>query len=599
MRKFETMTRLNLDPAVRLIGTAVLILCANSAQAVGLGSIQVQSGLGQSLKVVVPLIGADNADLRISCIKFRIQSLDGVLITSPVASIIKSAQGQSFIQITTRQPVYEPAMSVSVDLACESQVHRDFQILLDPVVNLTDTLVVASPANTGNATGTRTDAGNTFIPEKDSARTKPATIAERNKRGAVGATSAPQSVVPLARDSRSATPRSVLKLSSQSLSATELLSLGQLKLSRQLTDPTIAGDVPSREELIPAQRRYAMLLRGEDPLLQTEQENIVQQKQISRLKQQFEAGKIQRAVDQVAFNELQKNSYPFEWIVGLLALLLGSLGTAGWLGWRMWHLRNEPSETAWDLSMLRTEPPDVPGLVENPVDASRPETAAANISVSEKKMVRESDETPSFLQDRAFPINNQVESVAPVVKQTDDSMETQSVVAHESLQFYPARVEHLKVEEISDVMQEAEFWLSLNDPVRAIEILEPYGKLEQPESPMPWLFLLDLYLESHDQSRYEELRERTIHTFNTRIPAWNEISDITPRMSLEDFPHVVDRICALWETDHVIAYLESLLLDNRGGVRRGFDIEVYQEVLLLMAMAKELSLDPPRVALND
>lgn len=35
--------------------------------------------------------------------------------------------------------------------------------------------------------------------------------------------------------------------------------------------------------------------------------------------------------------------------------------------------------------------------------------------------------------------------------------------------------------------------MSVNDPERAIEILEPQAEQERPDSPVPWLYLLDLY----------------------------------------------------------------------------------------------------------
>ena len=43
--------------------------------------------------------------------------------------------------------------------------------------------------------------------------------------------------------------------------------------------------------------------------------------------------------------------------------------------------------------------------------------------------------------------------------------------------FFSSPGTSVKVEEISDVTQEAEFWISMNDPRRAIEILEPQEEL--------------------------------------------------------------------------------------------------------------------------
>ena len=611
MRKFETMMCINLNPPMYRIGLAVMILCAGSAHAVGLGSIQVQSGLGQSLKLAVPLIGADSANLLASCIKFRLESLEGVFIAEPLVSIVQSAQGQSFIQITTRRPVYEPAMSVSVDLTCDSRVHREFQILLDPVSNLTDTLATLPSGNAGGGAGNKslaTDDNRLVIPRVDRARTEAVATVERNKRSASavgGSALVSRNPAPLTPANLSGTSRNILKLSSQDLPGEKLGGSGQLKLSRQMIESTSSGVLPPSEELSAAQRRYAMLLRGEDPVRLAEQQNLLQQKQITGLQRQSEASKVQHAADMVVLNDLQQNSLSSGWIAGLGLLLLGSLGTVGWLGWRLRNLRKGQPETAWDLSVLRTQSDSESSSGEVAAKADQTGTTAPSLFGVGKKATLDTNAVPPFLQDNSLSPSGQSANAVPAVVETADSVANvanvakAALVTHDALQFYPARLEHVKVEEISDVMQEAEFWLSLNDPARAIEILEPYGKLDLPESPMPWLFLLDLYRENDNQPSYEALRERMILVFNARIPEWSEIPGNASTMSLEDFPHVIDRICELWETDRIVAYLETLMLDNRDGVRRGFDIEVYQEVMLLMAIAKEFAPVAPTIATND
>ena len=147
------------------------------------------------------------------------------------------------------------------------------------------------------------------------------------------------------------------------------------------------------------------------------------------------------------------------------------------------------------------------------------------------------------------------------------------------------------VEEISDAMQEAEFWISLHDSQRAVEVLEPYATGDQPGSPLPWLYLFDLYRELGQRTKYELLHERFRHNFNGRIQTWLELDGppvSTPPRSLEDMPHMSQKIAALWQSDNIVPYLESLLLDDRDGTRVGFDLPVYREIMFLITMAYEL-----------
>jgi FimV-like protein len=144
----------------------------------------------------------------------------------------------------------------------------------------------------------------------------------------------------------------------------------------------------------------------------------------------------------------------------------------------------------------------------------------------------------------------------------------------------------LNVKEVADIMQQAEFWMLLQDPFRAIEILEPYRDVAQPESPVPWIYLLDLYRMVGDKTKYELLLVRIEYVFNAKIPRWDGQFGITPR-TLNDYPHVVEKICALWETDEITSYLESLLLDKRDGARQGFDLPVYRNIVQLITLARE------------
>jgi hypothetical protein len=153
----------------------------------------------------------------------------------------------------------------------------------------------------------------------------------------------------------------------------------------------------------------------------------------------------------------------------------------------------------------------------------------------------------------------------------------------------------VKVEEISDVTQEAEFWISMNDPQRAIEILEPQEEIEHPDSPLPWLFLLDLYRTVHNPEKYNLLRDRFIIFFNAKIPEYDEDLSQMEVRQLEDFPHLVDRISRVWNGNDVVPYLESLLVDDREGKRAGFDLPVYRDILMLLGVAHEIE----RMKAND
>ena len=173
----------------------------------------------------------------------------------------------------------------------------------------------------------------------------------------------------------------------------------------------------------------------------------------------------------------------------------------------------------------------------------------------------------------------------------ESAKSTLALEQQEDLNFEEIDIAVPAVEEISDVMQEAEFWISLRDSQRAIEVLAPYATTDHPTSPLPWLYLFELYADSNQRTNYDDLHERFQRVFNGKIPTWEELEQQPPPVYLrgiEDIPHICDKIVALWWTEQSVPYLESLLLDDRDGNRIGFDLPVYRELMFLIGIAYEI-----------
>lgn len=147
----------------------------------------------------------------------------------------------------------------------------------------------------------------------------------------------------------------------------------------------------------------------------------------------------------------------------------------------------------------------------------------------------------------------------------------------------------MEVEEISDMTQQAEFWLSLNQRERALEILERQTHTDQIDSPAPWLYLLDLYRESKEKAKFNELRARFTQIFNAYIPEFEADMALESHRDLEEFPHLIAQICELWHTADIMPFLQDLLIDERDGARAGFDLNVYREIMMLIGMAELLA----------
>lgn len=159
---------------------------------------------------------------------------------------------------------------------------------------------------------------------------------------------------------------------------------------------------------------------------------------------------------------------------------------------------------------------------------------------------------------------------------------------NDQLEYYSGAAQ-LKVEELSDVIQEADFWIALNDPSRAIEVLETYGLGATPDSPAPWLYLLSLYRDVGRGDDYLTLQRRIKEIFNVLIPEWGHHPPQEIVLSLADYPVAAKKIIDFWGTAMIAQYLDNLLLDNRRGQREGFPLSVYKEILKLSSTARGVS----------
>jgi hypothetical protein len=137
-------------------------------------------------------------------------------------------------------------------------------------------------------------------------------------------------------------------------------------------------------------------------------------------------------------------------------------------------------------------------------------------------------------------------------------------------------------------MYEAEFWMSLNKIENAIRLLEQYTISDHGTSPLPWLFLFDLYYKTGENEQYISLQRQFQRIFNGRIPDWEDYDQAQQSIGLEAMGSLMARVETLWSTDEVIPFLESLLMDDRDGTREGFELGVYRDILFLCDLAKEV-----------
>lgn len=592
-------------PALRTIALVVIVVWGATAHAAGLGPIRVQSALGHSLRASVPVIGADAPELTASCLNVTLQHPDGAVMMAVLAAVARSGPATT-IHLTTRQPVNEPAAILHLAVSCGTPVQRSYQLLLDPVLLLPQ--LAPAPQEQGSRPARGANGEQAMVAPAEGVARMPAST-----RGARKGTSS-------ARQESRKPARSVLKLSSDDVA----VDLGAtftpaLKLSDTLSESRDTGDAQKAAELKSAYAQFALLMRDEDPVRNGEKQFRDMQAKLQELERQTvqlrEQSAQQRKADQAALASLRRDTVSSGWVIAMGGLLLAVLAAIGWLYLRLKESGRGQESAFWQRAGL--EQSTEAGDWDNSLGGSDNFVAATVKKAVPAESLAPAETAPSDWE-RGIPLDDTLavdwasrqgtlQSPPPSAAPAAVPRQQPPVVAVRPV----AASRHdgaptMKVDAIAGLMQEAEFWMLLNDPERAIEILAPCASVDQPVSPVPWIYLLDLYRITCRRDGYLELAARIKTVFNTSAPDWSEAGTEASARSLRDYPHVVQAIEELWEGEDIVPYLENLLLDEREGARTGFDLAVYREIIHLLGVAcdpdvprrrEQLSFDQPQARL--
>jgi hypothetical protein len=583
-----------------------------AAQALGLGELRLKSALGQVLRADLVLIGADAADVDATCIRAKIETADGTLITLAQVSIRQSGL-QKILSLTTRINLNEPVLKVLVNASCDIQLHREFLVLLDPpqflAANIKDNALDQNHNEPAQAFDSQTDfqaksqikntAQNTSE-SLQSANTGSIRKTRKNRgtQGTQGTRDAHPDVLENTaankpekklKSQKNALNKDVLLLSDEALAPP--LAQG-LKISEALSAPSATQNIESLAELRQAQIQMVALLRGEKTLSPALNQPGDDQKILQKLQAEMAQIKKQSAADKAALEELKNNSFSQNIFYALVALSIFAITVIVLLVVYIRRLQSQAQSLWWEQAEDKKAAERRKNLEEivNDVQASyepsfadeaklgvqlgergtaTPDVHEMNSSTSSDPLANNTDQF--FQSDIARP-------KTPSLEDTNTSV----------FNFFSTRASSVKVEEISDVTQEAEFWMSVNDPHRAIEILDSQARLEHPDSPLPWLYLLDLYRIIKNKEKYDELKTRFSVLFNAHIPEFESTTDVAAQRHVDDMPHLMGKICGLWDTPEIVPFLQSLLVDDREGKRVGFELSVYKDLLMLIAIANEV-----------
>lgn len=139
-------------------------------------------------------------------------------------------------------------------------------------------------------------------------------------------------------------------------------------------------------------------------------------------------------------------------------------------------------------------------------------------------------------------------------------------------------------DEFSDIRGFFDAWLNVYKPGDP-RYEEAMAAANKPESPRPWLEMLEGFLKNKDQHGFEAISKEIKKFFNVKLHDWQTTAG-SERKQLSDYPHVVQKITKLWPSDEVVVYLERLLNNSRMSPREGFDLPIFEQLESLLILAQ-------------
>ena len=594
------------ETTLKYILGAVLLGATGSSLAVSLGRMQGATLVGRPLDVTFTA-QFDNAEgLSAVCVAADIFFGDEQVPADRVRIVTGAGAkaGDALVRIQTTSAVDEPVVTVYVRGGCSQKNARKYVILAEvlsdsanPVpVTMGEALTsvpvaVQLPSSRDAGSVGRAQAGTTRAESATSGARKPifrpkavaSPAPAPNERPAVATT--PSAILPSTHLTSRVAAQSSPKISRARLEL-DVLDLGAER------DPVLRSSselltMPSSNAL---QRATAIALwqalnaQPQDILRDTQRLKSLETDVASMLAQ---SRKTEAAVTQLRVELEQARSERYgNWLVYGLSALLMLASVSGIFLWT--RSRRQTSEFSrgpwWRRGPEAQDGLEIPGSASHDVEAM-----GQHLSAHSGRAVGPTVAAPDVdLDADEFTHARPKISIEPQLAERVKPMDTKDNLGFSSS--LPGAPRIVNAEELSDVQHQADFFMSLGQFDKALDVLHHHITESEETSALVYLDLLDLYHLLNRKVDYELLRKDFNEIFNAEVPAFDQYSPESN--GLDFYPSALSRIESLWPTPRVLDVIEETIFRKPGSNGDVFDIAAYRELLLLYAIAKEIVEQP-------
>ena len=597
---------MKLSQKLNLSALGLALACAASgSSALTLGRASGAAIVGRPLDVTVAVQLATDEESNGICFEADVfygdsrQDPSRVTVSSDTAS-----QGLPLkVRVSAYAPVDEPVVTIYLRAACGKQATRRYVLLADLVSDLVPSVVALPVArSTINVPATERPA-----PKASSRSIAPAGASSApgvavEKSPAVAKTHTAKAISRPSTDGAAAArtslpPKSVVDAVAP-VSRRARLKLAPIDFTQDL-DPTLKisselpflplEDLKKRSEAIALWRslnaspeeilRDGLRMQSMESDLKALQDVTLKNRQVM----QDLVGRLDRA-------EAQRYANPL--VYGLVALLLACgiglaygffrlraarLGPSPW--WRGPNVDEKPdSRNVADIGGDAPKPPHLkPATQPDGVAAPVPAVGVYEVDID------------LHLADSAFA---DLGRPMPVASKDSTASGAPLRTADVSSRAYFSRnvfgtFREISTEEMLDVRQQADFFMTLGQYDEAIEVLEARIKAGGEVNPLIYLDLLKVFHTLSKKAEYDSYRSQFNEFFSGNVPVYAMFNQ--QGRNLDVYPGICNRIVELWPTLDAVTYIEKCLVRAAGGdTSSGFDLEAFRDLLMLHGVVRRL-----------
>ena len=555
---------------MRHIGLGCILLStALSSSAVTLGRYSGAAVIGRPLDVRVQALLGPGDDPASLCVQPDVFYGDNQIAPAAVRSSVQRGAGESdaSVRVQVALPVDEPVVTVYLRAGCNAVFSRRYVLLADmvsePAVPAAVTNPVAAAAASAQAPVAAPAPAATAqpaVPSADGGRTasRPATPAIRGADTSRSSPLRPPSVVRrTAPAPKPAQPRLEL----------DVVDIG-LQIER---DPALKLSLSLLSE--PATSDEARKAAGQlwKAINATPEEILHNDEKLAILEAEAKGLREREARNAAALNDMQlqlEQAKSQRWLTYALGALLGLslLGMAV-----LWRRRStSPGQIARPAWWQGTE--------EQPVAPTEAPTEQALDLDLDLDLGKSRDSGLDSLRPLADSELRECQPPVPPIAKADKREFTPSAMGVSR---------SVATEELFDIQQQADFFVSLGEVEKAVDVLRNHLAESHEPSPLAYLDLFRLYHQLGRRDDYERLREEFNQVFNAGAPPFDHYND--RGRGLEAYENAFGRIQALWPQPRVLDVIEQSIFRDPGDAgSEVFDLEAYRELLLLHAIAKDV-----------